>query len=203
MSRYDPSPYLEPGRAAVIVFECQEMVIGPHGPYPGLVASAAVMLPTLAGLLQSARRAGVPVVYANFVPRPTGPTMARAPHTDAAGGSARVGGAPDTRVVDVVRPEAGDVIVERAHGMSAFHGTELDSVLRGYGVDTVVVTGVSANLGVLGTVIEAYNHGYRAVVPSDCVAGDPPDYGAAMMRYSFRNLAYVTAAATVRQVWER
>ena len=38
---------------------------------------------------------------------------------------------------------------------------------------TVVATGVSVNLGVLGLAIEACNLGYQVVVPRDAVAGHP------------------------------
>ncbi len=49
--------------------------------------------------------------------------------------------------------------------MSPFTGTSLDTWLRSLGVETVVATGVSVNLGVLGLAIEAVNLGYRVVVP--------------------------------------
>jgi nicotinamidase-related amidase len=204
-SRFDPTPYLAPGRCAVLVFECQQMVIGVNGPYRGLIESAhSGMLDRLAGLLGAARAAGVPVVYCNFVPRPGGLQMSKSPSADlarSAPAGAAGGAPPDVAVVPEVAPTDADLIVERSHGMSGFHGTELDTCLRALGVDTVLATGVSANLGVIGTVIEAYNHGYRVVVPADCVAADPPDYHAQMMRYSYRNIAYVTTSEAVVSAW--
>ena len=38
-SPYDPTPYLIPEQCAVLVFECQQMVIGEDGPYRGLIES--------------------------------------------------------------------------------------------------------------------------------------------------------------------
>jgi len=49
-------------------------------------------------------------------------------------------------------------------------------VPAGAGVKTVIPTGVSANMGIVGTAIEAVNHGYRLVFAADCIAGDPPEY---------------------------
>ena len=40
--------------------------------------------------------------------------------------------------------------------ISPFHGTELDAILRNLGVRTVVATGVSVNVGVLGMTIEQF-----------------------------------------------
>lgn len=199
--RPDPAPFLVPGRCAVVVFECQQMVLGPDAPYQGLAATArAGMLDRLAGLLDAARRHGAHVVYCTMSSRPGGWGAPKTPMLDRLRGSAD---RPelDRSIVPELSPVEGDVIVDRTHGMSGFHGTELDTCLRAMGVETVLPTGVSANLGVLGTSIEAVNHGYRLVIPADCVASDPPEYGEQMMRYSYRNLGYVTSAADVIRAW--
>lgn len=206
MSRYDPAPYLVPSACAVLVFECQDLVLGEHGPYQGLVRSARDgMLDRLARFLGEARAAGVPVVYCTISSRPGGLGAARTPMGDQTAQARAAGVAPSqggtSPVVAELTPVDGDVIVDRTHGMSGFHGTELDTVLRALGVDTVVTTGVSANLGVLGTAIEAVNHGYRVVVPGDCIASDPPEYREQILRYTYRNLAYVTTADHIAEVW--
>jgi len=201
-SRYDPAPYLAPAACAVLVFECQELVLGEHGPYPGLVRSArSGMLDRLSSFLDEARTAGVPVVYCNIAGRPGGLGGGRTPMADA-NRAARAGSTGFTSpVVAELTPADGDVIVERTHGMSGFHGTELDTVLRALGVETVITTGVSANLGVLGTAVEAFNHGYRVVVPGDCIASDPPEFREQILRYSYRNLAYVSTADAIAAIW--
>jgi nicotinamidase-related amidase len=186
-----------------VVFECQDLVLGENGPYQGLVRSArSGMLERLARFLDEARSASVPVIYCTISGRPGGLGSAKTPMGDLA----RASGAPrspggTSPVVAELTPVDGDVIVDRSHGMSAFHGTELDTVLRSLGVDTVITTGVSANLGVIGTAIEAVNHGYRVVVPGDCIASDPPEYREQILRYSYRNLAYVTTADRIAEVW--
>lgn len=182
------------------------MVIGDHGPYPGLVASVrSGMLDRLAGLLASARAAKVPVVYSNFVARPAPWVASRTPQTDRAALTERTHDGPpvDWSVVPELAPHDGDLILERAHGMSGFSGTELDYALRNLGVETIVLTGVSANLGVIGTTIEAVNRGYRVVVPADCVAADPPEYGEQMLRNTYRNVCYVSSAEAVAQAFNQ
>jgi nicotinamidase-related amidase len=159
------------------------------------------MLDRLARFLGEARAAGVPVVYCNIAGRAGGLGGGRSPMADASR-EARASRGPFTSpVVAELAPVDGDVIVERTHGMSGFHGTELDTVLRALGVETVLTTGVSANLGVLGTAVEAFNHGYRVVVPGDCIASDPPEFRDQILRYSYRNLAYVTTADAIAAVW--
>ena len=81
--------------------------------------------------------------------------------------------------------------------MSPFVGTTLDATLRAMGVSTVIATGVSLNLGIPGLAIEAVDLGYRVVVATDCVAGVPADYAAAVMQHT---MALVAALATADEI---
>jgi nicotinamidase-related amidase len=93
------------------------------------------------------------------------------------------------------------VVFRREQGLTGFYATGLDPYLRNTGVTTVVVTGVSLNIAVLGTAIEAMNRGYTVVVPEDCVASDPPEYAATALRYTMRNIAYVVPSAVLVGHW--
>jgi maleamate amidohydrolase len=52
---------------------------------------------------------------------------------------------------------------------SAFHDTELDSMLTAWGVDTVIATGCTTSGCVRASVIDACANGYRVIVPDECV----------------------------------
>jgi nicotinamidase-related amidase len=58
---------------------------------------------------------------------------------------------------------------------SAFFGTSLDQLLGAAGCDTVIVAGASTSGCVRATVVDALQHGYRVLVPRDCVADRAPD----------------------------
>ena len=73
--------------------------------------------------------------------------------------------------------------------MSPFAGTDLDATLRRRGIDTVVVAGVSLNVGITGLAIEAVNHGYKVLVASDAVIGVPIAYGDDVLRNSLAPIA--------------
>ncbi|WP_121744273.1 isochorismatase family protein [Natronorubrum halophilum] len=53
--------------------------------------------------------------------------------------------------------------------VSAFHETELDSMLSAWGVDTVVVTGCTTSGCVRATAVDGCSHGFRVVVPEEGV----------------------------------
>lgn len=61
-----------------------------------------------------------------------------------------------------------DLVVPKRR-FSAFFATDLDLLLRERRIDTLVVTGVMTNICVRATVHDAFFHGYRVVVPEDCV----------------------------------
>jgi len=102
---------------------------------------------------------------------------------------------------DGVEPLPGDVVVTK-HRFSAFHGTDLDLVLRRLGVRTLVVCGVVTHVCVESTVREAAFHDYHCVVPREATAGWQPQWhenSLAVMDWGF---ATVTSMSDVQQAWE-
>jgi len=53
---------------------------------------------------------------------------------------------------------------------SGFYGTDLDRLLKGYGVSTIFLTGILTNICIFITAIEAQMRGYNVVVFEDSVA---------------------------------
>ena len=200
---FELSRYLRPEDCSVLVFECQEGVVGAGSFLPGLAAAVrdGGVLESIAGLLDSARSAGARVIYCTAEKRLDGggipfntPIEMRL--------RAQGGSVPDMGdVVAEVAPRDGEVVVRREHGMTGFYESGLDAYLRNSGTQTLILTGVSVNIGVLGTAIEAVNRGYTVVVPTDCVAGDPPEYAEAALRYSVRNLAFLSTRDEIEGAW--
>lgn len=205
----DITPYIDPTCTAVLVSECQNAVLGTHSPLRGLVASAEAgnIVPHISTLLASARRHGVKVLHCLVARReddfgephntPLTNMMARQ-----GAGSGMAQGSVGAQPLDGLTPESGDVVIYRLHGITAFHETGLDPLLRNSGIRNIIFTGVSLNLAVFGGTLEAVNRGYRVVIPRDCVAADPPQYGEQLMRYSLRNMAYISDSSSIVSHWE-
>ena len=62
-----------------------------------------------------------------------------------------------------------DIIVNKRMA-SAFHETNLASLLTFHRCDTVIVTGGSTSGCVRATVVDSLSHSYRTIVPEECVA---------------------------------
>ena len=71
----------------------------------------------------------------------------------------------DRLEIDEVR----DVIINKRMA-SAFCETNLASLLIWHRVDTVILTGGSTSGCVRATVVDSLSHGYRTIVPEECVA---------------------------------
>jgi nicotinamidase-related amidase len=200
---FDIAPHIAPATTAVVALEVQRNLLDPElSMIPGIARHAEQigLVDRLAGLYAEARRVGAQVVYisddrrADGLGAPSNLMIARAVkgnqewfvHGD---------------VVDALKPEPADIVIGRALGMTGFFTTPLDAYLRNLGITTVILTGVSANIAVNGTSIEAMNLGYRVVVPGDGIAGDPPEYVEQLLRYTIRNLAIVTTVDQILAHW--
>lgn len=98
-------------------------------------------------------------------------------------------------------PEASDIVVARIHGLTPFTQTSLDQILRNLSIETLVVVGVSINMGIFGTVMSAVDLGYNVVLVSDGVCGVPADYAQMVMDNSLSLLATIASADEVIAAW--
>ncbi|HKA28813.1 MAG TPA: isochorismatase family protein [Candidatus Binatia bacterium] len=202
----DLGALLEPSSAALLLMECQEGIIGEGGTLSALADAVRRngTVAQIARVLAAARARGVPVFHCLMARRPDGAGAAANCLLLAATRKSErplLPGSPQQTPVAALAPVDGEWVVTRWHGITPFHGTELDSLLRNLGVRTVVATGVSVNVGILGLVIEAVNAGYQVVIPREAVAGTPEEYVAAVMDHTLRLLATLAPVDRVVGVW--
>jgi nicotinamidase-related amidase len=194
-----------PGHTALLTIEVQADVVGEDSMLPDLAAASHTMVPNVAALCRAARAAGVPVVHATAEFRPDGLGGNTNARLFMATAKRRDGGAPGPAPKAMLHPglgaEPGDLVMPRLHGISALHDTGIDQALRNEGVTTLVITGVSVNVAVLCTVMEAVNRGYQVVVPRDAVAGVDADYVDAVLDNTIALLATLTTTEALATAW--
>ena len=88
-----------------------------------------------------------------------------------------------------LRPEASDYFVLKPKH-SGFYATTLDVLLDYLKVDTLIITGIAANICVLFTANDAYMCDYKLFVPMDCVASNTAEE----TEYSLRQMKTVLKA---------
>jgi nicotinamidase-related amidase len=78
-------------------------------------------------------------------------------------------GSPGTEIIPELRAET-DYLINNKKRLDCFFGTDLETLLRTLGAETVVLTGINTNTCVLNTAFSAFNRDFQVVVISDCVA---------------------------------
>jgi nicotinamidase-related amidase len=118
-------------------------------------------------------------------------------------GPATAGWAPGTVATQVI-PELlapGDLVLPRHHGLFPTLDSELLPVLKGLGVRTVVLAGVSLNLALPLTAGHTTQAGFRLVVPRDAVGGTPAEYGEQVLANTIAVLGRITTVDDLIAEW--
>jgi len=181
--------------------------VGETSRIPALAAAVANggVLERIAALCREAREVGVPVLHCTAESRPD---RLGSNHNARLFALSRRAGppAPGSHGFDV-HPAVGvaptDFVLPRLHGLSALGGTSLDAILRNIGVTTIVATGVSVNVALLGLTFDAVNLGYQLVLARDATAGVGDEYVEALYANTLSLLSTVSTSADVLDVWAR
>jgi nicotinamidase-related amidase len=197
-----------PATTAVLTMELQRGVTGDLAAMASLAEEvrAAGVIDNVARLCRAARAADAKVVHCTAVFRPDKLGSKVNSRIQAASSKLNQGrldiGQPGADVMPEIGPEPGDVVVARLHGMTPFTSTSLDQILRNMGITTIVASGNSVNIGVLGLVINAVDLGYQVVVPRDAVAGVPKDYADAVLDNTIGLLATLCSTDDLVTAWK-
>src|SRR5512145_3425839 len=202
----DLARLLDPAHTALVTQECQEGVIGKSSALPGLAEGVAKvgMIENAARLVRAARAAGVRVIHCTAERRADGlgaNRNARLFQYMARAKTPLLPGSAAARLVPELGPEPGDLVLARLHGLSPFQGTELDSVLRNEGVQTIVGVGVSVNVAIQNFTFDAVNASYQMVIPRDAVAGFPAEYVELVFAHTLGAIATLTTTDEVLGAW--
>jgi len=197
---------------ALVIIDMQRDFLEPGGFGETLgndVSQLSRAIKPCADVLNAAREAGILVVHTREGHLPD---LSDAP-------PAKIErGAPSLRIGDpgpmgriLIRGEAGhdiiaalyprdDEIVIDKPGKGAFYATELGDLLQKYGIENLLVCGVTTEVCVNTTVREANDRGYRCVVLADCCASYFPEFhdmGLKMIKAQGGIFGWVSDSATV------
>ncbi len=120
---------------------------------------AGKLVPVLQALIAGAREAGTPVIFSNDAHLPVDVEIG-------VWGEHAMAGTEGALVIPELAPQPGDYQIPK-RTYSAFHGTGLDSVLRGLETDRVLITGVHTHICGLHTAADAFFRGFKIAVVTD------------------------------------
>ncbi|MGE0733651.1 MAG: isochorismatase family protein [Alphaproteobacteria bacterium] len=157
-------------RPAVLVIDFIKAYTTPGAPL--FAAGVVVAVKETVALLAAARRAHVPIIYTKVLYHPNGMDggmfVKKVPVL-----RSMVEGEPLAEIVPELPPAPEDLVLVKNYA-SSFFGTTLQATLTALGVDTLILTGCSTSGCVRATAIDGVQHGFRVIVPRECV-GDRHD----------------------------
>ncbi len=165
-------------RPAIIVIDFSLAFTGGNARFPG--GKFATEIAATRRLLDAGRTRGVPIFFT---------TLSYEPHLRDAGLWVRkvpwlkhcVEGSELVQIDSALDPRPGEDILIKKYP-SSFFGTGLDATLGSLGIDTLVVAGCTTSVCVRATVVDAMQHGYRALVAADAVGDFNPALHALHLR---------------------
>lgn len=101
-----------------------------------------------------------------------------------------------------MNPAQEDYIIPK-YRWSAFHQTYLDLALRARGIDTIIVSGGSVDVGVASTVYAARDLDYNLIIVRDACSNSHEDSLAIFMEKVFPRMARVRTMAQVLAMIDR
>jgi gluconolactonase len=144
----------------------------------------------VARLAAAMRQAGAVVIHVHYIVEPGAPGLKlNAPlFRGVAESKAMVRGTWGAAPVAGLEPQPGDFVVEKMR-MNAFHGTRLETILRGYGVEHVVVTGAWTNFSIEHTARHGADAGYQMVVATDGTSTIDDNWQKAALEFALVQIA--------------
>jgi nicotinamidase-related amidase len=172
---------LDVARCALLVMDFQVPVVERHA-----VGQDALLAAT-AQTIAAARRCGMRVIYVVVGFRQGFPEISARNKTFSA---LKASGGLVSTIHPAVAPIDDEVVVTK-HRVSAFHGTDLEMILRAADVGTLVMCGIATSGVMLSTLCDAADADYRLVVLRDCCSDVDKDVHACLLEKIFPRRADV------------
>ena len=177
-------------KTALVVIDLQEGIL----PFAGGPHSATDVVARAARLADKCRAASVPVVMvrvgwsADFAEALKQPVDMQAP----------ANALPDnwwTYPAALGKQDCDIEVTKRQWG--AFYGTDLEMQLRRRGIETIILCGISTNIGVESTARNAWEMGFNLVIAEDACSTATTEQHQASMTHIFPRIARVRSTEEI------
>ena len=179
---------VDPAKTVLIVVDMQNDFVKEGGTL--VVPDAEATVPTIRGLLDSARESGIKVVFTLDTHNEGDPEREIWPEHVREGSWG-------WEIVEELKPLEAEVVIRKVR-YDAFYGTHLDHFLRIWDVDTLIICGTVANICVHYTAASAALRWYGVIIPKDATSAlDPFDLEASLRQTSFLFAGRITTSEAI------
>jgi ureidoacrylate peracid hydrolase len=194
----------DPRYAALIVVDVQNDFVSPEGSAGKRgddVGAAMAMIPNLTGLIDQALKVGFTVVYIRTTHSDWTDTASWIYRTSQKSGlNTCREGTWGAEFYDGIAPLPSERVVIK-HRYSAFINTDLNTVLKARGIQSILVCGVATNVCVETTARDGYMYDYYVTMIDDCSAAYDAKLHMSTLENIRRHFGLVASSHQIIESW--
>ena len=151
-------------------------------------------------LAETFRSKGIPVIHVWYIVEDGAPGLKlnAGLYQGVKDNNALVRGTWGAAPAEGLEAQDGDFVVEKMR-MNAWHDTKLETLVKGLGRDTIIVTGAWTNMSVEHTARTGADQGYFMVVPEDGCSTMNAEWHNASINFALQNVSTVTTCGAVTE----
>ena len=194
----------DPKYAALVVVDVQNDFVSPQGSAAKRgedVGAAMAMVPNLIRLIDEGRRVGLTIVYIRTTHSEWTDTPSWIYRSSQRSGLNTCREATwGAELYEGIVPLPSERVVIK-HRYSAFINTDLNTVLKARGIQSVLVCGVATNVCVETTARDAYMFDYYVTMIDDCSAAYEPKLHMGTLDNMRRHFGLVASSGEIIETW--
>ena len=194
----------DPRYAALIVVDVQNDFVSPEGSAGKRgddVGAATAMVPNLVRLIEEGRRVGLTIIYIRTTHSDWTDTPSWIYRTSQKSGlNTCREGSWGAEFYEGIAPLPSERVVVK-HRYSAFINTDLNTVLKARGIQSVLVCGVATNVCVETTARDGYMYDYYVTMIDDCSAAYDAKLHMGTLENIRRHFGLVASSHEIIETW--
>lgn len=184
---------LDVKKTALLLIDMQnDLIKAKEEPHSAVarMCEAKGMIDNTARVIDTARKAGIPVIYVGHVFRKDGAGVVSTITDEMLQGlmpppkPRMIEGTAGANFVDEIKPASEDHIIHKRRS-NAFFNTDLELMLRSRGIDTLIMAGAVTDKCIANSVRGARERDFSTIVLSDCCACMMPETDEYFMKKVF------------------
>jgi nicotinamidase-related amidase len=160
------------GKAALLIIDVTKGSLLPPDKTPIPIFDAQTAVDNISKVLASARKAKIPVIFFREVHRKDLIDFGR--ELEGVEDIHCLEDSEDIEFIDYLKPIEGEYTIDKRR-YSCFFSTDLSILLKGLGVETLLICGFLTDVCVHYTSADAHQHDYYVRLMYDCVRGSSPE----------------------------
>jgi nicotinamidase-related amidase len=193
---------VDPEHTALVIWDVQNALVN-------RIFNKEEFLQNLKLLIEAARSNKIPVIYTKITPLPRDyesswriyMLMKRSGVDDPEKLPPFMPpGSPESEIYNEVSPVESDVILNK-HTANIFIGTHFENMMRNRGINTILFTGISTEIGIDSSARDSGNRSFYTIVVEDCVSSPDKEMHESALR-TLARVCLVTPSKDIIKEWK-